>query len=58
MSSIDSKGENEFYDDESNSVGKSEEDEEEQNKQLTDKIKKEIRKDVNIITQQEKDDNK
>jgi hypothetical protein len=58
MSSIDNKGENEFYDDESNIVGKSEEDEEEENKQLSDKIKKEIRKDVNIITQQEKDDNK
>ena len=58
MSSIDNKGENEFYDDESNIVGKSEEDEEEENKQLSDKIKKEIRKDVNITTQQEKDDNK
>lgn len=58
MSSIDSKGENEFYDDESNIVGKSEEDEEEQNKQLSDKIKKEIRKDVNITTRQEKDNNK
>jgi hypothetical protein len=58
MSSIDNRGENEFYDDESNIVGKSEEDEEEENKQLSDKIKKEIRKDVNIITQQEKDDNK
>ena len=56
MSSIDNKGENEFYDDESNIVGKSEEDEEEQNKQLTDKIKKEIRKDTNITTQQ--NDNK
>ncbi len=58
MSSIDNRGENEFYDDESNIVGKSEEDEEEENKQLSDKIKKEIRKDVNITTQQEKDDNK
>jgi hypothetical protein len=58
MSSIDSKGENEFYDDESNIVGKSEENEEEENKQLSDKIKKEIRKYVNITTQQEKDDNK
>ena len=58
MSSIDSKGENEFYDDESNIVGKSEEDEEEENKQLSDKIKKEIRKDVNITTRQEKDNNK
>jgi hypothetical protein len=58
MSSIDNKGENEFYDDESNIVGKSEENEEEENKQLSDKIKKEIRKDVNITTQQEKDDNK
>ena len=58
MSSIDSKGENEFYDDESNIVGKSEEDEEEENKQLSDTIKKEIRKGVNIITQKEKDDNK
>ena len=58
MASIDSKGENEFYDDESNIVGKSEEDEEEENKQLSDKIKKEIRKDVNITTRQEKDNNK
>ena len=58
MSSIDSKGENEFYDDESNIVGKSEEDEEEENKQLSDKIKKEIRKDTNITTRQEKDNNK
>ena len=58
MSSIDSKGENEFYDDESNIVGKSEEDEEEENKQLSDTIKKEIRKGINIITQKEKDDNK
>jgi hypothetical protein len=58
MSSIDNRGENEFYDDESNIVGKSEEDEEEENKQLSDKIKKENRKDVNITTQQEKDDNK
>jgi hypothetical protein len=58
MSSINSKGENEFYDDESNIVGKSEEDEEEENKQLSDTIKKEIRKGVNIITQKEKDDNK
>jgi hypothetical protein len=58
MSSINSKGENEFYDDESNIVGKSEEDDEEENKQLSDKIKKEIRKDVNITTRQEKDDNK
>ena len=56
MSSIESKGENEFKYDETNIVGKSEEDEEEQNKQLSDKIKKEIRKDVNITTQQ--DDNK
>ena len=58
MSSIDSKGENEFYDDESNIVGKSEEDEEEENKQLSEKIKKEIKKDGNITTRQEKDDNK
>lgn len=58
MSSIDNRGENEFYDEESNIVGKSEEDEEEENKQLSDKIKKENRKDVNITTQQEKDDNK
>ena len=54
MSSPNNKGENEFYDDESYIVGKSEESEEE-NKQLSDKIKKEIRKNVDIITQHKKD---
>jgi hypothetical protein len=45
MSSIDSKGENEYYDDESNIVGKSEESIEEEDKELSEKIKREITKD-------------
>ncbi len=48
MSSIDSKGENEYSDDESNFVGKSGEEGEEQ---VSDRIKKEIRKDMNVVTQ-------
>ena len=48
MSSIDSKGENEYSDDESNIVGKSGEESEEQ---VSDRIKKEIRKDTDIGTQ-------
>lgn len=48
MSSIDSKGENEYSDDESNIVGKSGEEDEEQ---VSDRIKKEIRKDTDIGTQ-------
>ena len=48
MSSIDSKGENEYSDDESNIVGKSGDEGEEQ---LSDRIKKEIRKDTDVVTQ-------
>ena len=47
MSSIDSKGENEYSDDESNIVGKSGE---EGDEQLSDRIKKEIRKDMDVVT--------
>jgi hypothetical protein len=54
MSSIDSKGENEYYDDESNIVGKSEESIEE-DQELSEKIKREIRKDK--ITQENKVNN-
>jgi hypothetical protein len=54
MSSIDNKGENEYYNDESNIVGKSEESVEEKDKDLSDKIKREIRKDIDIITQENK----
>ncbi|MER5174310.1 MAG: hypothetical protein ABJB76_04740 [Candidatus Nitrosocosmicus sp.] len=42
MSSITNRGENEFADDESNIVGKSEENEEEQDQKILNKIKKEI----------------
>jgi hypothetical protein len=49
MSSIDSKGENEYSDDESNIVGKSGE---EGDEQVSDRIKKEIRKDTDIQTQE------
>jgi hypothetical protein len=42
MHSFENKGENEFIDDESNLVGKSEKSEEEEELQITDKIKKEI----------------
>ena len=42
MYSFENKGENEFNDDESNLVGKSEKSEEEEEIQITDKIKKEI----------------
>jgi hypothetical protein len=52
MSSIDSKGENEYSDDESNIVGKSGEDGDEQ---VSDRIKKEIRKDTDVITQENTD---
>jgi hypothetical protein len=55
MSSIDSKGENEYYDDEANIVGKSEGSIEEENKELSDKIKREIRKDK--VTQENKVNN-
>jgi hypothetical protein len=40
MSSIDNKGENEYYNDESNIVGKSEESIEDEDKELSDKIKR------------------
>jgi hypothetical protein len=52
MSSIDNKGENEYSDDESNIVGKSGEDGDEQ---VSDRIKKEIRKDTDVITQDNTD---
>ena len=52
MSSIDNKGENEYSDDESNIVGKSGEDGDEQ---VSDRIKKEIRKDTDVITQENTD---
>ena len=42
MSSIKNRGENEFADDESNIVGKSEENEEEQDQEILKTIKKEI----------------
>ena len=42
MHSFENKGENEFIDDESNLVGKSEKSEEEEELQITNKIKKEI----------------
>jgi hypothetical protein len=52
MSSIDNKGENEYRDDESNIVGKSGE---EGDEQVSDRIKKEIRKDTDVITQDNTD---
>ena len=52
MSSIDSKGENEYSDDESNIVGKSGE---EENEQLSDRIKKEIRKDMDVVTKEQRE---
>jgi hypothetical protein len=52
MSSIDNKGENEYSDDESNIVGKSGED---GDVQVSDRIKKEIRKDTDVITQENTD---
>ena len=55
MSSIESKGENEFKYDETNIVGKSEKSEEEENEQISTTIKREIMKDTNIISPQEKD---
>ena len=51
MSSIDSKGENEYSDDESNIVGKSGE---EGDEQLSDRIKKEIRKDMDVVTKEQR----
>ncbi len=52
MSSIDNKGENEYSDYESNIVGKSGEEGEEQ---VSDRIKKEIRKDMDVIPQENAD---
>ena len=58
MSSIKSKGENEFNYDETNIVGKSEKSEEEENEQISSTIKKEIMKDTNVLSPEEKDNNK
>ncbi len=55
MSSIDNIGENEFNDEESNIIGKSEDNEDEE---ISDKIKDEIKKDMSIITQKENQDNR
>jgi hypothetical protein len=44
MSSIDNRGENEFADDESNIVGKSENNSEQDDQKILKKIKKEISK--------------
>jgi rhodanese-related sulfurtransferase len=56
MSSIDNIGENEFNDEESNIIGKSEDNEDEEI--AADKIKDEIKKDKNSLTQQEIQDNR
>ena len=58
MSSIDNKGENEFNYDESNMVGRSENSEEEEDDEISDRIKKEIMKDKDVITKQKKKDSK
>lgn len=58
MSSIESKGENEFKYDETNIVGKSEKSEEEENEQISTTIKKEIMKDTNVLSPEEKDNSK
>lgn len=58
MSSIESKGENEFNYDETNIVGKSEKSEEEENEQISATIKKEIMKDTNVLSPEEKDNSK
>jgi hypothetical protein len=47
MSSINNRGENEFADDESNIVGKSEENAEEEDQKILKTIKKEISKEKN-----------
>jgi hypothetical protein len=47
MSSIDNRGENEFADDESNIVGKSEENSEEEVQEILKTIKKEISNEEN-----------
>jgi hypothetical protein len=51
MSSIDNLGENEFKDEESNIIGKSEDNEDEE---IADKIKDEIKKDKNNKTNRAK----
>jgi hypothetical protein len=58
MSSIESKGENEFKYDETNIVGKSEKSEEEENEQISTIIKKEVMKDTNVLSPEEKDNSK
>lgn len=58
MSSIKSKGENEFNYDETNIVGKSEKSEEEENEQISSTIKNEIMKDTNVLSPEEKDNSK
>ena len=58
MSSIESKGENEFKYDETNIVGKSEKSEEEENEQISTIIKKEIMKDTNVLSPEEKGNSK
>lgn len=58
MSSIDNKGENEYNYDESNIVGKSENSEEEEDEEISDRIKKEIMKDKDVTAQQKKKDSK
>ena len=55
MSSIDNIGENEFKDEESNIIGKSQVNEDEE---IADKLKDEIKKNMNIITQKENQDNR
>jgi hypothetical protein len=50
LSSIDNRGENEFADDESNIVGKSENNSEEDDQKILKRIKKEISKHVDIKT--------
>ncbi|MGH9982311.1 MAG: rhodanese-like domain-containing protein [Nitrososphaeraceae archaeon] len=55
MSSIDNIGENEFKDEESNIIGKSEVNEDEE---IAYKLKDEIKKNMNIITQKENQDNR
>ncbi len=47
MSSIDNRGENEFADDESNIVGKSEENSEEEDQEILKTIEKEISNEEN-----------
>lgn len=58
MSSIKNKGENEFIYDESNIVGKSGKSEEEEDEQISEKIKKEIRKHTDATIEEENKDSK